>query len=262
MNGDTGPCTPWDITWCCPISGVSPVVTGMAADAATEVLWALSGRQFGFCDIDFRPCRTGCTSGPLYGAGWWWDDDSWIHPELLDGNWINIACGLCLGDCSCSHVEEVILPGDAYSIVSVTIDGEVLPTGGAYRLDDHRKLVRTDGGSWPLCQNWGVSSGPGSWFVRTRFGHPVPSIGLMAVSELASEFIKACQPGMECALPRRVQEIVRNGLTITFDDMSFLKDGDTGMYLADLFIAAYNPNKLTGRSRVYSPDRPSGRFPG
>jgi hypothetical protein len=202
-----------------------------------------------------------CFNGPSRAWGWWWDDSDWIHPELIDGNWVNITCGVCLSDCACSHVSEIVLPGPVWGILSVVDNGVDLVEGVNFRLDDRRKLVRTDGGEWPTCQDWGVSEGPGTLIVTARFGKPVPSLGLMAVSELASELVAACTPGIECHLPRRVTELIRNGLTITLDDTNFLfdKSGAIGLPTSDLFLSTYNPNGRRRRARVYSPDRPRPR---
>jgi len=255
-EGDWMPCSPWEVTWCCPVDTFSPAATGLAAQAATEVLWGLSGRQFGFCDAWIRPCKQACLQGPA--AGWPWPDDGdWVQPALLDGEWLNITCGFCRGDCGCSSAEQVTLPGVIEAVLEVQVDG-VEVTG--FRLDDHRILVRTDGGKWPLCQDWNLSGGLGTWFILTRFGKPVPAIGLLAVSELATEFLKACKGDPTCKLPQRVTSIDRNGLTIALDDVqSLLRQGQLGLTLADTFIATVNPHGLAQRSRVYSPDIMSPR---
>jgi hypothetical protein len=44
--------------------------------------------------------------------------------------------------------------------------------------------------------------------------------------------------------------------------MEFLSEGRTGLYFSDLFLNAANPNRLTSRPTVWSPDRPIGRVSG
>ena len=236
---------------------MTPAVTGLAAEAATETLWALSGRRYGTCTGDFRPCLQGCGAPSTLS----WADDSFgfVRPELVDGVWINIACGYCHGDCSCGHVSRVTLPQRLVSVESVVVDGVTLPSS-AYRLEgDHRSLVRLDGSGWPRCQDWNAAKDDeGAWYIRGQWGTPVPRLGILAVSELASEILKSCQ-GLDCALPSRVTEVSRNGLTILLDSMEFLKEGKTGLYACDLFLQSVNPHKRPSRSRVYSPDRMPGR---
>jgi hypothetical protein len=248
-----GPCDPWEVEWCCDLSSTTPAVTGMAAAAATEILWALSGRQYGLCKSWIRPCRSGCNTGPAPGWGWP-DDETWVRPVLLDGQWSNVLCGGCMDECSCSHTSEVILPGVVDAVIAVYIDGSLVDPNN-YRLDDARILVRTDGQEWPLCQDWGKRSGAGTWFIHLQTGRPVPVSGNLAVSELASEFILNWCKSDKCRLPQRVTAIDRNGMTVALDDVqALLKGGQTGLTMCDQFIAAFNPSGLKHRSRVYSPD--------
>lgn len=256
-----GPCAPWPIDqWCCPPPAV-PEIANMAQEAATEILWALSGRQFGLCSVWLRPCKAGCFTGPYYGWGWQNDNDDWVRPALLDGVWTNVVCGSCNGDCGCTHTEAITLPGLIHDVIDVVVDG--VSVSGGYRLDQHRTLVRTDGGTWPLCQDWNVDSGEGTLFVLAQHGREVPSAGLMAVAELASEFVLAHCGSDECRLPQRVVSVDRNGLAIALDDVqSLLREGQLGLTLCDMFIAAFNPHRRASRSRVYSPDFARPRYQG
>jgi hypothetical protein len=222
--------------------------------AATEVLWALSGRQFGECSVTVYPCPEHCDASQ-YAVPWGWGDSSWPHPALVEGTWYNLGCAGCGDDCSCNTVEQFVLPGPVSSITEVRVDNQVVPTG-SYRLDNHRFVVRTDGGTWPICND-------GGWSVTLVHGAEVPSLGLMAAAELACEFVKACTPGVkDCRLPQRVVSMVRQGVSQQFlDPNALLKDGKIGLYLSDLFIQSTNPSKLASRPRVYSPDAPLVRVP-
>jgi hypothetical protein len=178
---------------------------------------------------------------------------------LYAGNWYNIVCGNCSGtDCSCSAVSEVILPANATEITEVKVDGvELLP--GEYRLDDNRFLVRL-GDIWPWCNDLNRDDTEGgTWSVTAKYGRNVPEGGAVAVGELACEINKAIN-GEDCRLPQRITQLARQGVTITFPDSSSLfKEGRTGLYLTDMFIAAWNPNALRQPSRVYSVDRAGAR---
>lgn len=262
MTGTAVPCEPWDVIWCdeCDISSTSPVVTGFAVQGATEVLWGLSGRQFGLCTIEnLRPCRRTCPELFNYGAPFPQWMGSWTYPQpaLLGGQWFNLTCGTCAGECSCSKVSEFILPGPVDHIVQIVIDGTVLPTG-SYRVDNQDIVIRTDGGDWPICNDIGITSGVGAWSVDAVFGQAPPSLAALAVGELAMEIIKGCSPDSSgCKLPTRfMTALARQGVNMSFADPQVWLENDLlGLDICDLFIRTFNPHGLSMRSRMYSPDR-------
>jgi hypothetical protein len=243
--------------WPCDVSCESPTTTGSAARFATEVVWGLSGRQFGLCTVKLRPCRRECDdffSGfPQFGDAFP-GDGQFVTPALIGGQWFNLTCGGCTGGCSCTELSEVVLPAPVYRIVEVRVDGAPLVTG-AYHVDDNRLLIRTDGLQWPTCNNLNLpDTEVGTWSVTAEFGIPVPEGGAWAVGELACEFMRALR-GDDCRLPQGVTQLVRQNVTISFPQITeLLKDRVTGMYLVDMFLATWNPNKLTARSAVYSVD--------
>lgn len=258
MTTEWGPCNDWPVIWTCQVPTDQAATTGTAVAVATEILWALSGRQFGTCDVKIRPCRRSCANAP-----WGWNElmpgGSWLQPTLYAGQWYNIVCGNCSGsDCSCSSISEVILPAPATEIVAVKVDGMAL-LPGEFRLDDNRFLVRLDD-VWPWCNDLSRDDTEiGTWSVTARFGRTVPEGGALAVGELACEINKAIN-GVDCRLPRQVSQLARQGVTITFPDTtSLFKQGRTGLYLTDMFIAAWNPTGLRSPSRVYSVDRSPAR---
>lgn len=266
---DFGPCAPWTPIFTCPdrIATTSPTATGYAVQAATEIVWALSGRQFGTCSVTLRPCRRECYSDQWWagtGSIWFGGVNSpWGYPYAgPSGYWFDLSCGSCSGTCSCSEVPEVILPSPVYSIVNVKMDGSPMATG-AYRVDNNRLLVRQDGQRWPRCNNLAVDdTHAGTWSVTALYGQPVPVSGQLAVGELACELLRA-MAGEDCRLPAGIQTIARQGVTINFQNLAELsKDGITGFDLVDRFITTANPNRLHQRSRVYSVDRPMQRRAG
>lgn len=257
---DFGPCSDWPVQWMCDLTE-SAAVTGSALTGATEILWALSGRQFGTCEITLRPCRRDCD----IAAGWQpWPGTTYPVPALIGGQWYNLVCGCTAAGCSCTTLvgREVVLPAQVSSITVVKIDGSPMATG-SYRVDDNRILVRTDGSEWPSCNDLTKSdTEAGTWSVTAAYGQPVPTMGKLAVGELACEIVRALR-GDDCRLPRHVQSLVRQGVTIQFPQITeLLKDGKTGLYLTDMFLAAVNPAGLPARPRTFSVDTPAHRRAG
>jgi len=258
----SGPCADWPVQWVCDLSTLNPAVTGVAVSMATETLWALTGMRFGLCSVTLRPCASGCDDGRFYDdfGPPWTGARSYPQPALIGGLWFNLTCGSC-ADCSCTSVSEVRLPAPVYEVTEVVIDGAVL-SSSAYRLDNNRLLVRTDGASWPRCNDLSVDSGEGAWSVTALFGEPVPDGAALAMGELACEIARAAD-GQDCRLPAGVQQLVRQGVTISYPDVGELfAKGRTGLYLVDMFVATWNPAGLRQRSRVYRVDRPTVRRTG
>lgn len=253
MTIRTEPCQ-WPIdTACCPEwDEASEEDREFVARVATELVWRLSGRRFGLCPVTVRPCRRTCAGGGL--PAWAGSPAAPMTPYIRDGAWYNARCGSCRTDCGCSPLCEVVLPAPVNEVIDVLIDGEPVDAGG-YRVDNHRLLVRTDGGCWPECQD--LEAAPdevGAFAVTYRWGIPVPPGGQIAAGAYACELLRACSGGA-CRLPKRVQQITRDGVTMAFlDPLDFLSDGLTGIPETDVWIRSVNPHKLVGRSRVYSPD--------
>lgn len=235
--------------------------------AASEILWEATGRKFGNCEVSIRPCRNDCTSqwpqdviwsdGVLTRGGHW----GWPWPSLVGGVWLNLACGMCGGDCSCGTTSEVLLSERLQTIVSMTIDGVSIPASG-YAVYDGQRLVRADGGTWPMCQDWTVTGGPGAWVINAIFGAPVPTSGELAVGALAIEIARMCS-GLDCNLPQWVQRVTRQGVTMERISAQEMMDaGLTGIYLADLFINTWNPSRIQDRARAYSIDHIQARLQG
>lgn len=254
-----GACNPWPVRWPCDVSCQSAAATGQAVQFATDIVWALSGRQFGTCEVTLRPCRDECYDTPWAGGVEPWPGTHGVGPALIAGLWYNIVCSVCTGTCSCTSVSEVTLPAPVLSIIEVRVDGTILPTG-SYRLDDSRKLVRLDGDVWPRCNDLNLDHTQlDTWSVTAEYGQPVPEGGMWAVGEVACELLKAFT-GEDCRLPRNITQLVRQGVTIQYPDMNQLfSRGLTGLYLADMWISSVNPNRLAARSRTYSVDRPPHR---
>lgn len=256
----TLPTTPWEPRWtCAEVDTASPAATGIAALAATELLWLASGQQFAR-SVLLRPCKRSCLPAgyeysPVPVSSW-----GYPYPALVGGTWINLGCGGCGGDCHCGTLQEAELPGTVTSITAVKVDGVVV-SGSAYRLDRSTHaagtlLVRLDGGTWPTCQDLTkADTEPGTWSVTAVYGQPVPELGRLAVGELACEFLKGFT-GADCRIPNEVVSLARQGVTLNFPDpTSVVVSG----FFGAKFIEAVNPDKRRKRARVVSPDRHAPR---
>lgn len=261
-----GPCD-WPIdTSCCPEWDDLPA--GVQANAtawATQILDALTGRQFSQCPVNYRPCGPRCQMGfgyftwpvgaPSNGAGY-----PWMVPFIDSGIWRN--CG-CAGGCSCKASCEVPFPEPVAEVTEVRIDGAVLDPS-AYRMDLYRGnqvLVRTDGECWPQCQDMDADADEVGAFVITYVpGKLLPLAGQIAAGLLACEFAKACQ-GQDCVLPQQLASMSRNGVEIEVSDPTeLLTQGLTGIAQVDQWIRAVNPYARAQRARVYSPDLSGPRY--
>jgi hypothetical protein len=253
-SGTTAPCG-WTIdTTCCPDwDTATSVQRDRATQWATYLLWSLTGRQFGACEVTVRPCGSTCQ----YYGGWMTYPvvadgiGSVWSPFIRDGSWFN--CG-CAGACSCEPRCAVWLPGPVAGVVEVVVDGVVIDPS-RYRVDNRTRLVGLDGQCWPDCQNMNLESpDEGTFQVTYLRGKPLPMAGQIAAGLLACEFLKACQ-GQACGLPANISSLTRQGVQIEMvDPTDELNDGLTGIRQVDQFIRAVNPKNLLRRPRVLSPD--------
>lgn len=234
---------------------------------ATEVLWNRTKRRFGLCEVTYRPCADSCMGNLTWlqlSRGGWSDSTgwSWPFPALVGGKWLNLACGVCSGDCSCGPIERVSLPYPVFEVVEVKVDGEILASS-AYKMYNRRDLLRVDGERWPECNNLELDdTEPGTWSVTATYGEPVPEVGRMAVGELASQIYLRCSGGgAGCQIPAGVvKEITRQGVKkVFFDAESAFQHGRIGMYYTDLFISTYNPSG-SGMATIFDIDGPRRRY--
>lgn len=247
---------------------VDPTVVALANAAATEVLWALSGRRYGYRTETIRPCSQYTESDLPW---WYWARASqyavtWAGPRLWS---TSMWCRSCEREyCSHTQMHEFRLP--RFPVVEITdllIDGQHLPVTGAnvnFRMDEYRWLVRTDGDPWPMTQDLSLPlTDAGTWSVSYRWGRAVPALGEMAQVALAGELVKMSLD-MECQLPQRVTSVSRQGVAFTVNDpLDFLENGRTGIYVVDLFLTTYNRQGAQRPARVFRVDgRHGGRRTG
>ncbi|MCM6774980.1 hypothetical protein NDR87_26405 [Nocardia sp. CDC159] len=217
-----------------------------AADCAVFVLWALTGRQFGVCPVLARPCPIP-DADPLLGyvpigpgSSGYYGSPGWF-PVWEGGAWRNISCG-CPDRCSRTGMAVVHLPGPVRTVDAVTIAGGALADTEWALEGDY--LYRTGGAQWPR-QNLRAPLGePGTWSVAYQRGYPPPPGAQTHVGQLALEFFNACSGG-KCRLPKRVQTVARQGVSMQMIDPNDLFGaGLTGIDTIDLWIRAINPARL------------------
>ncbi len=205
------PCD-WPIDDSCLPEDADPAMRDTAVALATDVLWALSGRQYGACPVTVRPCPTG-----RYEACW------------------------CSSSCEATGPRVVHLYGPVDSVIAIQVDGVLL--------DDSEWVVEGNllyrvGGVWPVQDRGRPLGESGTWSVEYRRGvRPPEQVGRL-VGLLAAEFYAACTGG-KCRLPRRVQTVSRQGVTMQLaDPTDIYESGKTGIPEVDMWLAAVNPNHI------------------
>lgn len=213
-------------------------------DAAVNVLWALSGRQFGICPKTVRPCADEHQPlrgawGPLGTAAFSWLIMDDFSGDLLD-DWA------CHGKCLISSPQAVHLPGPVYQDTSG--DYPIVVTLHDYVLDTDDYVVEGDvlhrrWEMWPR-QNFAKPLGEaGTWSVNYWRGVPPPAITARFVGCLTKEFIASCSGG-DCRLPRSITHLSRTGVSYEIDALKIIAAGKTGLSEVDLWLATINPSAL------------------
>lgn len=229
---------------CLPITddevGIAQQVA--AENLAVQVLWALSGRQFGVCPAIVRPCPQSCGPTSLASSSLlvFWDG----------GNWRNTFCG-CGPRCSWESPYVIHLGVGAalpvQEIIEVVIDGIVLDPA-EYRQEGD--LLYRLNEKWPSQNLAAPLDEPGTWSVTYMRGFPPPEGSAVLVGLLAKEFLTACAGG-KCALPRRVQTVTRQGVTYQMiDPTDIYTSGKTGISEIDLWLSAVNPGAMASPPTV------------
>lgn len=241
------PCWPVEVCDDCCTDAIESLSEDQAASLeglAAYLLWKATGSRYGLCEETYRPCRIEC--GMQGGLP---------TPQRVNGDWLNLSCGSCRGKCGCDNVSEVVIP-NVHEVVRVRVDGVELDPESVVAVYDHRRIVRVDGLSWPGCQNLSVIDGPGAWSITVMQGTPLPDGAAFVAGILLCELAKACTGDDTCRLPRRVQTITRQGVTIGFQDQfEGLSDMRLGIWEIDAFIEA-SRTSIFRQPSITSPDRP------
>lgn len=256
----TGVCS-WPVTYPegepgDPVASLGDEQRLMYESMAGQYLWMWTGRRFGTCTVTLRPCQTSVYTPPstFEGRGPFTTfARTGYVPAIIDGAYYAIACTTCGTGCLCESTKSLTLPGPINAVTEVKVDGVALAST-AYRVDNGKYLVRLDGEAWPTRQDMTLATDQADTFEITyERGFGVPYGGQVAAAILTQELVRAATDDPECALPKRVQSITRQGVTVAvldaFDDVD---TGRTGIWLIDSWVASVT--KPPRAARVASPD--------
>ncbi len=216
---------PDDLAACAP-EGVD---VELAAEATADLMFALSGRQYGTVTETVRPFRL-AEACNCAGA---------LPSEAYSFSWTSHSAWSRAAACGCGGPSYVRLLAPVTAIGEILVDGVALVPEDDYRLYDGLWLVRADGSRWRCCQDLTVpSSEPGTWAITYTHGVEVPSAGQVAALALGCEIAKAMGGAADCALTGRVQSISRDGVSaVIVDSQDFLQQGRTGLAVVDLWLS-------------------------
>lgn len=207
-----GPCDDWatpEQVLNCRSDLTGKVTEAQLADAicqASDLLYQLSGRRYpGICQISRSLCA---------------------------------PCVRCdRHTCCCRRpADSVRLPSQLpiLGVVEVTVDGDTIPRA-AYRVDEWRWLVRTDGDHWPHCAAF---TDPDAFAITFLAGRVPPPAGTRAAAVFAGEIAAKCA-NLDCDIPEHVTTISREGVTFTvLDSFRMLDEERTGIYQVDAWLTA------------------------
>lgn len=240
-------CSPWvdigDVRLCSPSKFPDGIYVKALAASASMLYQITQFRWPGLCSDLVRPCKN--SPGALQLLDY---PNGGSRPVASPWN-TGFPCSCSSDDlvCGCRTHSNVVLPG--YPLVDVTevkLDGNVF-TG--YRIADDRSLIRTDGLSWPCCQNLLLAdTEPGTWSIAYRYGAIPGPDGLVANEVLACELAKSWDGCDDCQLSPRVTSLVHEGETFTLADLNQALDaGKFGLREVDWFVEVANAGQPAGR---------------
>ena len=226
-------------------------------DLAVNILWGLSGRQFGVCQTTIRPCAD--ERQPIHSlermsayVGW----RSWgiLEGGIGLGNLLGCGCGA--GRCLISGPSAVHLPGPVYPpdqdhSVTVTFghsDGPEVLDPSEYVIEGD-KLIRRHGRPWPFQNHTRPLGEAGTWSVQYWRGTPPPRGAGLYVGILTKELLAAVSGG-QCRIPRSVSHMSRQGVSYDFDMAAIFASGRTGVPEIDTWLKTVNPHALMQPPRV------------
>lgn len=219
-----------------------------AEDMAVQVLWSLSGRQFGICETTVRPCPEGHRQTSLYPYGLGFGFGGYSVFGWDGFGWFGMGCG-CAGRCRRSGPGAVHLPGPAAEITKVQVAADTL-TADQYKLENNVLYRVGDSTRWPTQRLDRPTGEPHTWAVTYLRGTPPPAGSASLVGLLAKEFLAACA-GDKCRLPRNVTSVSRNGVSYqVYNPHDIFAYGKTGLPEVDLWLAAVNPAHITAAPSV------------
>lgn len=221
-----------------------------AAKAASNLLWAMSGRKYsGITTVTERyVCATlSYRYGPSVRNN---------KAELVLGDVYNIPYSdmdsyTAVTTDGLSPQSRIRLRGrPVQKIHTIRNRSGVVVDPTSYYLVDHSTIQATAGSRWTPCDIE----------VTYTYGIEPPTMGKMAARTLAIEFCKLWNGDDDCILPQRVTSVSRQGVSYTIlDSQDFIAELRTGLYAVDLFLKSVNPDGARAKARVFTPDVPRGR---
>lgn len=225
-----GPCQNW-CTWadlskfCTPPASITDAtVKNMILAAATRTLWERSCKQFGLCSIVRARVLPLCIHGYTWRAG------QGYYPTTGYGT-LGFGSGCACGGYQFLPIDLGVAP--VVSVDGVWINGAVLDPSN-YRVDDWRRLVRTDGNTWGPTTLQPDPGGDNTIEVSWTYGIPVPDDGKMAAALLACKLSK--EAAGDCEPSANATQINREGVTITINPPK----GDTGIVLVEQWLGNFH----------------------
>lgn len=222
----------------------SAILSQLAAeDVATEILWALSGRQYGVCPIEVRPCPEGRNP---FDRSQGFDGQGFVTLIWNGSGWATGSCA-CMGKCIETGPGVVHLPGPVFP---PNDDHPLVVTLGNVVLDDSEWTLEGDAlfrrdGRWPGQHRGRPLGENGTWSVSYFKGTPPPQGTASYLGILTNEIILSCNNDKKCRLPRNVKSVRRQGVEYDmYDARGIYTLGQTGISEIDLWLAAVNPRAL------------------
>ena len=219
-----------------------------ACKTASYLLWAMSGRKFsGITTVTERYVSQFDPYFRTAGSGYKY------LPTLIEGNVQNLPVGRdlrvygndYLGDGTSSRSRVRLRGRKVIKIHTVRDLNGTIVDPKKYYLADHSTLYGAPNSNW----------NPFNVEITYTYGTPPPTAGRAAARILATELVKLYEGDDTCALPQRVTNVSRQGVSYTIlDNQDFIQEMRTGLYVVDLFLKTVNPDKARARARVFSPD--------
>lgn len=208
-----------------------------ACEAASFLLWALSGRKF---------------------SGTYSITERYLLAERSPENRYYLAAGVGYGlptsifvvradDIAHNKIRLRGKPVQSVTSVHAVSTGEEIDPE-TYNLWDHA-IIRF------------ITPLTGDVDVEYQYGSSIPTMGKMAARHLAIQFgLMWSGREDECSLPERVTNVTRQQVSWTIlDSQDFIQELRTGVYTVDLFLKSVNPDKARVKAKVFSVDIPRGK---
>lgn len=266
------PCSPYVSTenLLCECSGVdfsdpaNVELFDQFALAESRNLFASTAYKYtGCCEITFAPCKTTCSDdGPAPIDSEIWDFPAFPYLKRIEnglpvlGNCWQCSCGC--EECTCWGGDTLDVPWTPIrDVVEIRIDGIVLDPS-SYQVVESSKIVRTDGGHWPmLCEN-----GTDGFTVTYNYGIDLPTGGKLVFAQYICEKVKECL-GIECSISKihryQTKSEVKNSFVFTPSAEFLYNNMLTGFAPLDSWIMT----DLGGKTRhapAAWPRKPAGRI--